>query len=320
MTLWRLAPLILCGLALAACARSVPAPVDYRVSQVIERVLRDDAARRVAQDQRRARREIGPGPIYTVRRGDSIGVIAERYGVSAVDIVRLNGISDPDRIYAGQALVLPASARVQVAGPARPQSIRPTVIVDESAIPRDAPTVAATPKSVPKTQTRQVASLGSPARDVTPTPRPLARAESPPTPTPAARPRARPSGSEFDWPVRGQVLQTFGPQGAGRINDGINIAASAGDPVFASAAGEVIYVGEEVKNLGSLLLIRHHDGWITAYAHTNGATVKTGQQVSQGEMIARAGRNGGGGSHVHFQLRRGTEPVDPLTRLPNLTS
>ena len=318
MTLSRLSLLLLVGVVLAACARSAPAPVEYRVSQVIERVLRDDANRRVAQDQRLARREVGAGPIYTVRNGDSISVIADRYGVSAVDIVRLNGILDPDKIYVGQGLVLPAAARVQVAGTARPQSIRPTVFVDESAIPRDAPQpVAVARRETPRPVERQVASLEAVA-PATPAPvRETARAEPPPVPVPAPRPRS--SGRAFDWPVRGRIVEGFGPQGAGRINDGINIAANAGDPVRAAGDGEVIYVGEEVKNLGSLLLIRHADGWITAYAHTDGASVKAGQQVRQGDVIARAGRNGGG-SYVHFQLRRGTEPVDPLTRLPNLTS
>jgi len=86
--------------------------------------------------------------------------------------------------------------------------------------------------------------------------------------------------------------------------------------VRASADGEVIYVGEEVKNLGNLLLIRHAQGWITAYAHTDAVAVRRGEQVRQGQTIARAGSSNGGAGQVHFQLRRGTEPVDPLSRLP----
>ncbi len=295
MTLRRLVPLILFGLALAACARSVPAPVDYRITAVIERALRDDATRRADLSQRQARRELGDGPIYTVRSGDTLGEIATRYGVQVSDIIRLNGLANPDRIFVGQPLMLPDAARVQTAfaDPAK-RPARSSVVVDETAIP--------------KTPTDRPAAVTQTAR------------ASPPAPTPRARvlPRARASRG-FDWPVRGQVLQTFGPQGNGRVNDGIDIAAAPGAPVRAAADGEVIYVGEEVKNLGNLLLIRHADGWITAYAHADAVAVRRGDQVRQGQQIAKVGRLNGA-SQVHFELRRGTEPVDPLTRLPQLTS
>ncbi|MEK9946254.1 MAG: M23 family metallopeptidase [Alphaproteobacteria bacterium] len=295
LTLRRFVFLFLAGLALAACARSVPAPVDYRITAVIERALRDDASRRADLSQRQARRELGDGPIYTVRSGDTLGEIADRYGVRVVDIIRLNGLANPDRIFVGQPLMLPDAARVQTAfvDPATRRE-RSSVVVDETAIPKTPAT-----KPVETTQT--------------------ARA-TPPPPVPRARvlPRARASRG-FDWPVQGRVLQTFGPQGNGRVNDGINIAAAPGAPVRAAADGEVIYVGEEVKNLGNLLLIRHADGWITAYAHTQAVAVRRGDQVSQGQPIAQVGRSNGA-SQVHFELRRGTEPVDPLTRLPQLTS
>jgi murein DD-endopeptidase MepM/ murein hydrolase activator NlpD len=299
LTLRRLIPLMLICLALASCARSVPAPVDYRITAVIERALRDDAARRADLSQRQARRELGDGPIYTVRSGDTLGEIATRYGVGVSDIIRLNGLANPDRIFVGQALMLPDAARVQTAfdrpQPQRTAAARSSVIVDESAMPRaDQPRVA-----TPPTRTARA----------TPTP-------------PRARPaRERPaSASTFDWPVRGRIAQSFGPQGNGRINDGINIVAARGAPVRASADGEVIYVGDEVKNLGNLLLIRHHDGWITAYAHADEVTVRRGDQVQQGQTIALAGPAENGGGQVHFELRRGTEPVDPLTKLPALTS
>ncbi len=294
MTLRRLAPLLLFGIILAACARSVPAPIDYRITAVIERALRDDATRLAGLSQRQAIRELGDGPIYTVRSGDSLGAIADRYGVSSDDIIRLNGISDPDRIFVGQALMLPDSARVQVAF-AEPRTSRPAVTVDESVISKDSAPAPAQQARVPAT------------------PPPTRQASRVPVDPPFQA-----SGAQFDWPVRGRILQTFGPQGGGRINDGINIAADNGAPVRASADGEVIYVGEEVKNLGNLLLVRHAQGWITAYAHTDAVAVRRGEQVRQGQTIARAGRTNGDAGQVHFQLRRGTEPVDPLTRLPKL--
>jgi murein DD-endopeptidase MepM/ murein hydrolase activator NlpD len=295
LTLRRLAPLILAGLVLAACARNAPAPIDYRITAVIERALRDDATRRADLSQRQARRELGDGPIYTVRSGDTLGVIATRYGVRVSDIIRLNGLTDPDRIFVGQPLMLPDAARVQTAfaDPAN-RTARSSVVVDETAIPKT------TPQQRPET-------------------RQTARATQPAPPRVPALPRARAASTGFDWPVQGRVLQPFGPQGSGRVNDGINIAAESGAPVRAAADGEVIYVGEEVKNLGNLLLIRHADGWITAYAHTEAVAVRRGEQVRQGQPVAKVGRSNGA-SQVHFELRRGTEPVDPLTRLPKLSS
>ncbi len=293
MTLRSIVPLILLGFVLVACARTAPAPIDYRITAVIERALRDDATRRAGVAQRQAQRELGDGPIYTVRSGDTLGVIADCYGVQAADIVRLNGLADPNRIFVGQPLMLPESARVQLAFTApRPTPAAPAVVVDESAIPKDV-------------RPQQVARAPIPASR----PATQARFDQP----------YRSSGSQFDWPVRGRILQPFGPQGSGRVNDGINIAADDGAPVRAAAYGEVIYVGEEVKNLGNLLLIRHAEGWITAYAHTDTVAVRRGDVVRQGQPIARAGRAGGATGQVHFQLRRGTEPVDPMTRLPSLT-
>lgn len=295
MTLRSIAPLVLFCVVLAACARTAPAPIDYRITAVIERALRDDATRRAGVSQRQALRELGDGPIYTVRAGDTLSVIADRYGVRAADVIRLNGLADPNRIFVGQPLMLPESARVQLtfAEPQRAPAA-PAVVVDETAIPEE-------------TAPQQVARAPIPA-------------SRPATPPARSDPPYRSSGSQFDWPVRGRILQPFGPQGSGRVNDGINIAADDGAAVRASADGEVIYVGEEVKNLGNLLLIRHAEGWITAYAHTDSVAVRRGDVVRQGQPIARAGRTGGAAGQVHFQLRRGTEPVDPLTRLPNLTS
>ncbi len=296
LTLRQLAPFILAGLVLAACARNAPAPVDYRITAVIERALRDDATRRADLSQRQARRELGDGPVYTVRTGDTVGEIATRHSVRVSDIIRLNGLADADLIFVGQLLMLPDAARVQTAfaDPAD-RNARSSVVVDETAIPK------AAPQQLP--ETRQT------VRATQPVPRFRAR----------ALPRARSTSAGFDWPVRGRILQPFGPQGSGRVNDGINIAATIGAPVRAAADGEVIYVGEEMKNLGNLLLIRHANGWITAYAHTEAVVVRRGEQVRQGQPVAKVGRSNGT-SQVHFELRRGTEPVDPLTRLPKLSS
>jgi murein DD-endopeptidase MepM/ murein hydrolase activator NlpD len=221
---------------------------------------------------------------------------AKRHSVRVSDIIRLNGLADPDRIFVGQPLMLPDGARVRTAF-AEPadRNARSSVVVDETAIPKTAPQqLPETRQTVPATQAVQRSRTRAFSRD-------------------------RTTSAGFDWPVRGRILQPFGPQGSGRVNDGINIAATIGAPVRAAADGEVIYVGQEVKNLGNLLLIGHANGWITAYAHTEAVVVRRGEQVRQGQPVAKVGRSNGA-SQVHFELRRGTEPVDPLTRLPKLSS
>ena len=120
------------------------------------------------------------------------------------------------------------------------------------------------------------------------------------------------SGRTFSWPVRGRVLSTFGPKADGLHNDGINIAARAGAPVVAAENGVVVYAGNELKGFGNLLLVRHADGWMTAYAHLDKALVKKGQKVTRGQAIGTVGSTGGVSQpQLHFEIRKGTQAVDP---------
>jgi murein DD-endopeptidase MepM/ murein hydrolase activator NlpD len=131
--------------------------------------------------------------------------------------------------------------------------------------------------------------------------------EQPTAPGEAAAPTGR-----FPWPVNGRVLATFGNAPGGGHNDGINIAAPRGTPVRAIEAGTVAYAGNEVKGYGNLLLIKHPDGWISAYAHLDEMLVKVGDSVSGGQVIAKVGNSGGVSEpQLHFELRRGKKPVDP---------
>lgn len=134
-----------------------------------------------------------------------------------------------------------------------------------------------------------------------PTPRQKAEDEPPPR-----------SGRSFAWPVRGRILSTFGTKGDGTHNDGLNIAARAGSPVIAAENGLVVYSGNELRGFGNLLLLRHADGWITAYAHLDRVLVKKGQKVSRGQAIATVGSSGGVDQpQLHFEIRRGSQAVDP---------
>jgi murein DD-endopeptidase MepM/ murein hydrolase activator NlpD len=134
------------------------------------------------------------------------------------------------------------------------------------------------------------------------------------------RPEPAPSlgtGSPFAWPVRGPVLQDFGDeQSGGTRSDGINIAAPIGAPVRASADGEVVYRGDELDGYGNLLLVKHEDGWVSAYAHTDAILVRKGDYVRQGQVIAKVGRSGNvDRPQLHFQLRKNLQPQDPIVAM-----
>ena len=120
----------------------------------------------------------------------------------------------------------------------------------------------------------------------------------------------------FDWPVKGAVIGRFGEGDLGRRNDGINIAAPVGTPVRAAAGGEVVYRGSELDGYGNLLLIKHDDGFVTAYAHNDVMLVRKGQRVRKGQVIAKVGDTGAVSEpQLHFEIRQNLKSVDPIALL-----
>ncbi|HKT54262.1 MAG TPA: M23 family metallopeptidase, partial [Caulobacteraceae bacterium] len=158
---------------------------------------------------------------------------------------------------------------------------------------------------------------------VAPPVRPLSSpVEAAPPPTDAQVVQA--GRGRFLWPVRGDILSGFGPKAGGQRNDGLDIAASEGAPVHAAAAGEVVYAGDQVPGFGNLVLIKHQDGWVTAYAHLSKTEVKIKDHVGQGTEIGLAGETGGAVQpEVHFEIRYAptprdkARPVDPALLLNN---
>ena len=127
----------------------------------------------------------------------------------------------------------------------------------------------------------------------------------------------------FVWPVRGDVISGFGAKPGGQRNDGVNIRASTGEPVHAAAAGDVVYAGDQVPGFGNLVLIKHADGWVTAYGHLGKVGVRMQQKVAQGEQIGEAGSSGGVSEpQLHFEVRfaptpqERARPIDPNLVLP----
>jgi murein DD-endopeptidase MepM/ murein hydrolase activator NlpD len=184
-----------------------------------------------------------------------------------------------------------------------------------AAAPPSPPSPSPPPAAQPPTTSSGVPPVLPPRNPAAALPLP---GEQPPAPGEAA-----PTG-RFPWPVNGRVLATFGNAPGGGHNDGINIAAPRGTPVRAIEAGTVAYAGNEVKGYGNLILIKHPDGWISAYAHLDEMLVKVGDNVTGGQVIAKVGNSGGVSQpQLHFELRRGKKPVDPrefLTPSPSAGS
>jgi murein DD-endopeptidase MepM/ murein hydrolase activator NlpD len=142
----------------------------------------------------------------------------------------------------------------------------------------------------------------------------VANAGQLPTPDPM-------SGNSFRWPVKGRVIAQFGTRPDGGHNDGIDLAVPQGTAVKAAENGVVAYAGSELKGYGNLVLIRHANNWVSAYAHNEEILVKRGDKVSRGQIIAKAGATGAASQPlVHFELRKGSRPVDPTKYMSDATA
>jgi murein DD-endopeptidase MepM/ murein hydrolase activator NlpD len=144
----------------------------------------------------------------------------------------------------------------------------------------------------------------------TPAPRP-APVIIPSTPSATDAQISQLGRGRFVWPLRGAIVSDFGPKGTGQRNDGINIKATAGEPVRAAAAGEVVYAGDQVPGFGNLVLVKHPDGWVSAYGHLSRVDVKIQDKVGQGQQLGQAGATGGVPEpQLHFEIRYAPTPAD----------
>lgn len=232
------------------------------------------------------------GRYHRVGKGESGIAIARAYGVDWSRVATTNMLEEPYILREGQRLLLPS--RRDVATMSMEERAQAFRIDIDDLITGGEPALA---------------TNAAPAR---PTPAPSA---SVPSTVPMAEPSRFAGG--FDWPLTGEILRRFGNLGAGRQNDGINIAAASGAPILAAADGVVAYVGTEVAAYGGLILIRHGDGWITAYGHAQDLLVTRGQAVKRGQVIGHAGATGYAEEpQLHFEIRQDRKPVNPLELLP----
>ncbi len=255
-------------------------------------------AARVARSSASAK--VLSGDSYRVQSGDSLWTIARAHGTTSEALIAANGLSGTN-LKIGQSLVIPPAGstpkNVQVA------SIEPST--PALPLPRAPKTPEAPQIAMAARQPDPVPAIPSPVTDTVK------------DPAVTSLPDVSPLQSErFRWPVRGRIIAGFGTKANGEKNDGINLAVPEGTSVKAAEDGVVIYAGNELKSYGNLVLIRHKDGWVSAYAHNRSINVKRGEEIRRGQIIAEAGMTGSVTSpQVHFELRKGATPVNPLDHL-----
>lgn len=259
-----------------------------------------------------------------VARGDTVYGLAKRHQVSPRGIIEANNLKAPYHLLIGQRIVLPR-ARIHVVqrgeslfGIARRNDVEPYAIARANEL---APPYRLTPGQQLRIPGKgSVTPQGGDERTVSAAlkpaaPRQAVTAKAPPKPKSVPQPPPT-SGKGFVWPLRGPILSSYGAKRGGLFNDGINIAADRGAAVRAAEGGVVAYAGNELRGFGNMLLIKHQDGWVTAYAHNEVLLVKRGDRVQRGQVISRVGSTGGvRRPQLHFEMRKRNKAVNPEKHL-----
>ena len=265
------------------------------------------------------------GETITVQGNQNVYGIAQAYHVPMREIIVLNNIQPPFVVKSGQTLILPARDGVGTSAGTSPtpQAVTEPAIERAELAPLPPPKEPQKPQDMLVPSPPPVVALNTPTATPQPVattmaPQPVAVTSPAPTPaaplpqTPAAVAAAAVTPIHMVWPLQGPVLSAFGPKGQGLSNDGVNIGAPKGTPVVAAASGIVAYAGNEMKGFGNLILIRHEDNWVTAYAHLDRMLVAKDAVVAEGDMIGTVGKTGSVSSpQLHFETRLKDKPVDP---------
>ncbi len=254
-----------------------------------------------------------------VRPGQTLSGIAHTYHVPMQVIAEANHLMPPYRIEAGRTLIIPQTGQPAVPLTSATGSGVPPLQSQEVAVSTSPTAVTLGRTPVPPAASTPTVAAEPLRPDVKPAAVPPGSAAEQPAAAPSPRTSAPDSGT-FLWPVRGHVLAAYGSGRDGTHNDGINIAAPRGAAVEAADGGVVAYAGNELRGYGNLILVKHPNGWISAYGHCDQILVKRGDKVARGQTIARVGSTGNVAEpQLHFELRRGNRAVDPrefLTPLP----
>jgi murein DD-endopeptidase MepM/ murein hydrolase activator NlpD len=239
-----------------------------------------------------------PPSVHVVNRGDTLMSIAHRNHVPVAELAKVNSLDPKAKLKLGQKITVP-SAKSAVAPAAAPPA--QVAGAQPGAVAAPATKIAAAAPEPAKEKARLAQATTTPEAAVAATETPVKTAE------------ATGALPTFRWPVRGRVVTGYGAKTNGKSNDGINVAVPEGTPVKAAEDGVVAYSGNELKGYGNLVLVRHSNGYVTAYAHASELLVKRGETIKRGQIIAKSGQSGEVGSpQLHFEIRKGSSPVDPL--------
>jgi murein DD-endopeptidase MepM/ murein hydrolase activator NlpD len=233
--------------------------------------------------------------VHFVNRGDTLLSIAHHNHVPVAELAKANGLEPQAKLKIGSKLTVPGAKTAAVTPAGQP-----------AAVAAGQPAASAPPA------TKMAAATGAPQQSAR-----LAQAttkiEEPSAEAPVKAAEATGALPTFRWPVRGKVITSYGAKTNGKSNDGINLAVPEGTPIKAAEDGVVAYSGNELKGYGNLVLVRHANGYVTAYAHASELLVKRGDTIKRGQIIAKSGQSGEVGSpQLHFEIRKGSTPVDPL--------
>jgi murein DD-endopeptidase MepM/ murein hydrolase activator NlpD len=231
----------------------------------------------------------GTSGVHVVAAGETLSKIARHYHKPVSEIIKANNLQANATLNVGDRLVIPGAAApaAKASAPAPAAQAKPAVsaVVNQNEPAQSASVVTPAPDTLDKDAAKLAEGTG-------------------------ALPK-------FRWPANGRIIAGYGPTTNGQQNDGINIALPENTPVKAAEDGVVAYAGNELKGYGNLVLVRHPNGYVTAYAHAKELLVKRGDQVKRGQVIARSGQTGNvNAPQLHFEIRKGASPLDP-TRFLN---
>ncbi|MHB1174466.1 MAG: peptidoglycan DD-metalloendopeptidase family protein [Sulfuriferula sp.] len=306
-------------LALGGCATQRSVPVVDGTRPMVKNIPKSAGT---------ATLQYGQAATHTVQKGDTLYSIALQYGLDYRDLERWNGLPDNYLIHIGQVLKLtapqqpgdgiqtvPAESTVQTiplrieplpqgqAASNVPLITQPTIVklpYSDAALAQLAQgggtsAVPAAQNAAPAAAAPEIAPAAAPP-------------QAPPAPT-----TSNDSGIDWMWPTQGRVIAGFDEA---KNSKGLDIAGKAGQAIFASAAGKVVYSGEGLRGYGKLVIIKHNPTYLSAYAHNQLILVKEGQTVARGQKIAEMGDSGTDQVELHFEIRKMGKPVDPMTYLP----
>lgn len=305
---WALAALAVA--TLAACASQKPAPVTDRSA-----AARTGTAPQVTATTPAPVSRVARDGVYTVQRGDTLYGIAGSFGTDAAELARWNGLAATSALTPGQTLRVtppPATATVSPVAPVGSAEVRALPLPGaEPAAPAPLPPSGLPSATAPSTTLPSTTTPSTPAAAPSSVLPPSATTPAPPAPVPPVAAIA-PGSMQWLWPAPGKVIENFDEV----RNKGIDIAGTEGEPVLATADGDVVYVGNALRGYGNLVIVKHNEEFISAYAHNRVVLVKQGEAVKRGQKIAEFGRSDADRVKLHFEIRRHGKPTDPLKFLP----